>query len=55
VWSWTNSLDGQYFVKLAYFNLIKGMPTTGNPEGEVLQAVSRVWKSWAPSKVIVFS
>ena len=42
VWSWTNSSDGQYFVKLAYSNLIKGMPTTGTPEGEVLLAVSRI-------------
>jgi len=55
VWAWTNSPDGRYFVKLAYSNIIKGMPTMGTPEGEVLQTVSRVWKSWALSKVIVFS
>ena len=42
-------------MKSAYTTLFKGLPDTGAPEGEVLQAISRVWKSWAPSKVIIFS
>jgi hypothetical protein len=54
VWSWTLSRDGRYSVKSAYSSLLKGLQVLGIPQGEVLQAVSRVWKSWAPSKVIVF-
>lgn len=48
-WSWNISLDGRYSVKSAYSHLIKALP-----KGVVLQAVFAVWKSWAPSKVIVF-
>ncbi|XP_024636569.1 uncharacterized protein [Medicago truncatula] len=55
VWSWTLSLDGRYSVKSACSFLIKDLMVMGIPQGEVLKAVSRVWKSWAPSKVIVFS
>lgn len=55
VWSLTNSPDGRYSVKSSYSTLIKGLPAMGALEGEILQAVSRVWKSWAQSKVIVFS
>ena len=55
VWFWTHSPIGHYSVKLAYSNLIKGLPASGIHAGVVLQAVSRVWTSWAPSKVVVFS
>jgi len=55
VWSWTLSTDGRYSVKSAYSSLLKGLTISGIPQGEVLKAVSRVWKSWGPSKVIVFS
>jgi len=34
---------------------VKGLPASGIHAGVVLQAVSRVWTSWAPSKVVVFS
>jgi hypothetical protein len=53
-WSWTHSSDGRYSVKSAYTHLSKSLPSSV-PNGEVLQAVSRVWKSPAPSKVVVFS
>jgi hypothetical protein len=55
VWSWTHSPDSRFSVKSAYSLLIQGLPDPGILEGVVLQAVSKVWKSWAPSKVIVFS
>ncbi|KEH41038.1 hypothetical protein MTR_1g041135 [Medicago truncatula] len=55
VWSWTNSPDGRYLAKSSYSTLINGLPAMGTLEGEILQAVSRVWKSWAQSKVIAFS
>jgi len=42
-------------VKSAYSILIKNLLVAGGPVGEELLVVSRVWKSWAPSKVIVFS
>ena len=54
-WSWSCSPDGRLSVKSAYSIHIKGLPATGTPVGEELLIVSRVWKSWAPSKVIVFS
>jgi hypothetical protein len=53
VWSWTH--NGRYSVKSAYCSLLKGVRAAGVHEGEILQAVSWVWKSWAPSKVDVFS
>jgi hypothetical protein len=49
------SPDDRFSMKSAYLALLKGLPPAGAPEGEVLAAVSSVWKSWAPSKVIVFS
>ena len=55
VWSWIHCPDGRYSVKSAYAYLSKILPVPGAPNGEILQAVSRVWKSWAPSKVVVFS
>jgi hypothetical protein len=55
VWYCTLSPDGRYSVKSMYASLLKGLTVMGTPQGEVLQAVSRVWKSWVPSKVIVFS
>jgi len=48
VWSWTHSPDGRYSVKSAYSSLLKGVPVVGALEGDILQAVSRIWKSWAP-------
>jgi len=54
-WSWTSNPDGRYSVKSAYSHLFKALPAAGIPKGVVLQAASAVWKSWAPSKVIVFS
>jgi hypothetical protein len=53
-WSWTLSEDGRYSVKSAYSSLIKGLPGTGAPHGVTLQVVAIVWKTWTPSKVIVF-
>ena len=55
VWSWAYSSDGRYSVKSAYSLLINGLSATGGPQGDTLRAVRRVWKSWAPSKVVVFS
>ena len=54
-WSWSHSPDGRYSVKSAYSLLINGLPASGAPQGDTLRAVARVWKSWAPSKVMVFS
>jgi len=54
-WSWTLSPDGWYSVKSAYSSLLRGLPATGASEGDTLQAVSRIWKAWVPSKVVVFS
>jgi len=54
-WSWTLCHEGRYSVKSAYSHLLKGLPSSGAPEGDTLRAVSRVWKSRAPSKVVVFS
>lgn len=54
-WSWTQSPDGRYSVKSTYSHLLKGLLGSSAPHGAVLQAVSRVWKSCAPSIVIVFS
>jgi len=55
VWSWSLTPDGRYSVKSAYSLLIKGLPDAGAPHGDTLQATTRIWKSWAPPKVIVFS
>lgn len=52
---WTHSTDGRYSVKSAYSHLLSSLQSSGAPEGDVLQAVSRVWKSGAPLKVVVFS
>jgi len=54
-WSWTLSPDGQYSMRSTYAHLLKGLSVLGAPEGVVLQAASRVWKSCVPSKVVVFS
>jgi hypothetical protein len=54
-WSWTHSSDGRYSVKSAYYHLLSSLPGSVAPEGVVLDAVSRVWKPCAPSKVVVFS
>jgi hypothetical protein len=54
-WTWTLSPDGRYSVKSACSSLLRGLPAVGAPKGDTLQAVSRVWKSLAPSKVAVFS
>lgn len=54
-WFWATNHDGCYSVKSAYSNLLRGLLVEAAPEGVVLQAVSSVWNSWAPSKVIVFS
>lgn len=55
VWSQSLSLDGIFSVKSAYSYLMRGLPDAGAPHGDTLQAASRIWKSWAPSKGIVFS
>ena len=55
VWSWIHSPDGRYSVKSAYTFLSKSLQVPGAPDGETLQAVSQVWKSWAPSKVVISS
>lgn len=39
--SWTNSPDGRYSVKSAYYQLLKGLPTSGTPGGMTLQTVLR--------------
>jgi len=54
-WAWTLSYDGRFSVKSAYGHLLSNLPGIDAPVGEVLQAVSRVWKFGAPSKVVVFS
>jgi len=54
-WSWTHSSDGRYSVKSAYSILLYSLPGNGALEGVVLEAASRVLKSCAPSKVVVFS
>lgn len=40
-WSWTLSSDGRYSIKSANYHLLKGLPVTGAPDGEVMRAVSR--------------
>ena len=55
MWSWTIIPDSRYSVKSTYSHLIKDLPDASAPDGVVLKEVSAVWKSWAPSKVIVFS
>ena len=42
-------------MKSAYSALLKSLPVEGAPHGVTLQAVSRVWKSRAPSKVVALS
>jgi len=54
-WPWTLSSDGRYSVKLAYSHLLDSLQDNVAQDGTVLQAVSRVWKSSASSKVVVFS
>jgi len=40
---------------LVYFHLLSSLPGTEAPKGDVLDAVTRVWKFGSPSKVVVFS
>jgi len=54
-WSWTHSSDGRYLVKSAYSHLLSSLQGPVAPDGVVLEAATRVWKSGAPSKVVVFS
>jgi hypothetical protein len=54
-WSWPFSSDGVFSVKSAYSHLIKNSPSIGASNDVLLQAISKVWKSSAPSKVVVFS
>jgi len=54
-WSWTHSSDGRYSVKLAYSLILSSLSSNRAPKGDVLEATTRVWKSCAPSKVVVFS
>lgn len=42
-------------MKSTYSFLLCHLPTFCSPEDVILQAVSRVWKSRAPSKVVAFS
>jgi len=54
-WSCTLSQDGRYSVKSAYSHLVQGLPGVGVRSELTLEAVSQVWKSCVPSKVVVFS
>lgn len=54
-WSWDHNPDGRYSVKSAYSSLLRGLPVEDAPDDVILQAVSRVWKSRTPSKVVAFS
>lgn len=54
-WSWSLSPDGSYSVKFAYSSLIKDSSAISSPHGDIMRAIARVWKSWAPFKVVVFS
>jgi len=45
VWPWTHSPDGRCSVKSAYTYLSKSLPVPGALGGEILRAISRVWKS----------
>jgi len=54
-WVWTLSSNGRYSVKSAYAHLLSNLSGTDGPVGEVRQALLQVWKSRAPSKVVVFS
>ena len=47
--------DGRFSVKSACSLLFKGLPDASAPQGDTLRAVASISKSWAPSKVIVFS
>jgi len=42
-------------VKSVYSSLLNGVSAADVLEGEILQAISQVWKSWAPSKLVIFS
>ncbi|MCH87323.1 ribonuclease H protein, partial [Trifolium medium] len=50
VWVWKYDPSGTYYVRSAYLTLT-GAEAISDPNS----LLSRVWKSWAPSKVIVFS
>ncbi|MCH90168.1 ribonuclease H protein, partial [Trifolium medium] len=49
-WVWIHDPTGSYSVKSTYLAITGGEATL-----EPVSLLSRVWKSWAPSKVIVFS
>ncbi|GAU45061.1 hypothetical protein TSUD_198490 [Trifolium subterraneum] len=49
-WSWRHDSTGTYSVKSAYMVL-----SAGSVASDLDSLLARVWKSWAPSKVIVFS
>ncbi|GAU18667.1 hypothetical protein TSUD_125000 [Trifolium subterraneum] len=49
-WSWRHDSSEIFSVKSAYLMLTSGVVHNG-----VDSLLARVWKSWAPSKVIVFS
>ncbi|GAU25614.1 hypothetical protein TSUD_260480 [Trifolium subterraneum] len=49
-WVWTLDPTGNYSVKSAYLAI-----TSVEAAPEQNSLLTRVWKSWAPSKVIVFS
>ncbi|MCI08403.1 putative ribonuclease H protein, partial [Trifolium medium] len=48
-WSWRHDSSGTFSVKSAYLML------TGVVPNELDSLLARVWKSWATSKVIIFS
>ncbi|GAU17784.1 hypothetical protein TSUD_171730 [Trifolium subterraneum] len=49
-WSWRHDSTGTYSVKSAYMVL-----SAGSVASDLDSLLALVWKSWAPSKVIVFS
>ncbi|MCI10517.1 hypothetical protein A2U01_0031610 [Trifolium medium] len=54
-WHWKFDQSEEYSVKSAYLNLTSGGQSVVGRPGEEVSISAKVWKSWAPLKVMVFS
>ncbi|MCH94887.1 hypothetical protein A2U01_0015856 [Trifolium medium] len=55
LWVWKHDATGIFSFKLAYYVLVSNLGVRVASLAVTDQVLARVWKSWAPSKVIVFS